>query len=98
MPNMPSAMTAPWVRLITSITPQIRLRPIAASPYTDPMSRPSIMEAKIPDISHPCAALHSHEARRRKHSELCSPLLVNRINQIGALAGQGPDHLLHRRA
>ena len=53
MPNMPSAITAPWVRLMTSITPQIRLKPMAASPYTAPMSRPSIMEARMPDISHP---------------------------------------------
>src|ERR1039457_5598180 len=98
MPNMPSAMTAPWVRLITSITPQIRLRPIAASPYTEPMSRPSIMEARIPDISHPRAAFHSDQAKLRNYSELFSPLLVDRIHQIGALAGQGPDHLLHQRA
>src|ERR1039458_4966218 len=53
MQNMPSAIMAPWVRLMTSITPQIRLKPIAASPYTAPTSRPSIMEASTPDISHP---------------------------------------------
>src|ERR1017187_3844881 len=38
---------------MTSIAPQIRLKPIAASPYTAPTSRPSIMEASTPDISHP---------------------------------------------
>src|SRR3974377_2094969 len=55
MPNMPSAITAPGVRLMTPMTPQMRLNPIAASPYTEPMSRPSIMDATIPAISHPCA-------------------------------------------
>jgi hypothetical protein len=43
----------------------MRLNPIAASPYTEPISRPSIMEAKIPDIFHPCAAFHADEARLR---------------------------------
>src|ERR1019366_4296681 len=38
---------------MTSITPQIRLKPIAASPYTAPTSRPSIMEARMPDMFHP---------------------------------------------
>src|ERR1017187_3830907 len=38
---------------MTSITPQIRLKPIAASPYTAPTSSPSIMEARMPDMFHP---------------------------------------------
>src|ERR1039457_1125760 len=53
MQNMPSAIMAPCVRLMTSITPQIRLKPIAASPYTAPTSSPSIMEARMPDMFHP---------------------------------------------
>src|ERR1019366_8863419 len=53
--NMPSAIMAPWVRLMTSITPQIRLKPIAASPYTAPTSRPSIMEARMTDMFHPAS-------------------------------------------
>ena len=47
---MPATIIAPWVRLITFITPQMSVRPIAASPYTEPTSTPSAIEATIPNM------------------------------------------------
>ena len=32
MQNIPRAMVAPWARLMTRITPQIKVRPMAATP------------------------------------------------------------------
>src|ERR1022692_2475944 len=75
---------------MTFITPQIRLRPIAASPYTAPTSTPSIMEARMPDISRPPRARVTFDAILTFSR---NSLSVHRIHQVGALAYQWPNNL-----
>jgi hypothetical protein len=46
VPNIPNAIIGPCERLMTFMTPQINVNPIAAKPYTNPTRIPSGRESK----------------------------------------------------
>src|SRR5215831_14151371 len=82
---MPSTMMAPWARLMTFMTPQMSVNPMAARPYTEPTRTPSITEAMIPIMWGPRAG-GAFNGRRRKG--------VASVNYVGSLGLLRPDHFL----
>src|SRR4029453_13708872 len=88
---MPSTIMAPCVRFMTFMTPQIRVSPMAARPYTAPTSSPSMMEAMMPIIGEqrPC------EMEDWEQSSIFVLSLVDDLRRAGRL---GPDHFLVQSA
>src|SRR5215467_4588204 len=86
---MPATIMVPWVRLMTSMTPQIRVSPMAARPYTSPTSTPSIIEARIPSIDVESSSRHAMAPARTSRLVTCR----DRIDHRRGLGISRPDHL-----